>query len=271
MSRILKSIFGRQMGLDSEGRLISIQGFRAGDHGSQIDQPSPSAATFFDDFAASAQALSTTPLNGWLSRKGTTNAVDWTITEAANGTIVGKVGDTTASMAVSGIQLSRGLNWLANQGALSLEARVKTGIITNIAIFVGFTNQVAALQMPIQSAASADTFTNNAADAVGFMFDSAMATDNWWLTGVAGSVAATNQNMGSAPVASTYETLRISLSAAGVATFFRNGLQVGVSMAGAITPTVALTPVIAAFNRATVNGATTIITADYVHVSAIRV
>lgn len=271
MSRILTSIRGRTLGMDADGRLISVNGFRAGDQGSQIDLPSPSTVTMFDDFAGSAQALSTTPINGWLSRKGTTNAVDWTVTEAVNGTIVGKVGDTTASMAVSGIQLSRGLNWKANQGGLALEMRVKTGIITNMAIFVGFTDQVAALEMPIQSAGATDTITTNCTDGVGFMFDTAMATDNWWLVGVAGDVDTVPQNMGSAPVADTYETFRIGVSAAGQATFYRNGLQVGVAMPLALTPTVALTPVIAAFNRATVNGATTIVTADYAHVSATRV
>jgi hypothetical protein len=232
---------------------------------------SPYVSTFYDDFTQSGQAFSTTVTNGWLSRKGTTNTVDWTTTEAVNGTVVGKVGDTTASMAVSGVQLSRGLNWKANMGELSFEARIKTGIITNIAIFVGLTDQVSALEMPIQSAASADTFTTNATDAVGFMFDTSMATDTWWLTGVANDVDATMQNSTFAPVADTYETFRIELSTTGVATFFRNGVRVGSQMTGAVTATVALTPVIAAFNRTTANGATTIITADYVHMSALRV
>jgi hypothetical protein len=271
MSRILKSIFGRQLGLDSDGRLIVPAGVRTGDHGSQIDLPSPSTVAWFEDFTGAGQAFSTTPIDGWLSRKGTTNAVDWTVTEGRNGTVVGKIGDTTASMAVSGIQLTRGLDYRADQGSMIFEARVKTGIITNIALFVGWTDTVASLQMPIQSAASADTFTTNSADACGFMFDTSMTTKNWWLTGVANNTDATMQNMGSAPVADTYETLRIALDASGNATFFRNSLQVGVSMAGAVTKTVALAPCIAAFNRTTANGATTIITADYVHTSAARV
>jgi tartrate dehydratase beta subunit/fumarate hydratase class I family protein len=270
MSRILKSIFGRQLGLDSDGRLICPAGIRTGDHGSQFDMPGPTTVTRFDDFTGAGQAFSTTPVDGWLSRKGTTNTIDWTVTEAKNGTVVGKIGDTTASMAVSGVQLSAGLDWRADMGMLNMEARVKTGIITNIAIYVGFTDQVSALEMPIQSAASADTITTNATDAVGFMFDTSMATDNWWLVGVANDVDATLQNMGSAPVADTYETLRIALDANGNAVFFRNGLQVGVQMASAVTKTVALTPVIAAFNRTTTNGATTIITADYIQVSATR-
>ena len=224
----------------------------------------------FDDFLGGAQVFSTTVVNGWLSRKGTTNAVDWTVTAASGGTVVGKVGDTTASMAVSGVQLDSGLHWLGSQGNLVMEARVKTGIITNIAWFIGFTDQVGALEMPIHSAASADTITTNATDAVGFMFDTSMATDNWWLVGVANDVDATAQNVGSAPVADTYQKLRVELSTAGVATFYIDGVQVGTTMTGACRTTVKLTPVLAGFNRTTSNGATTILTADYVHVSADR-
>lgn len=271
MSRILTSLHGRLLGLDSDGRLVCPGGFRAGEHGSQFDTPSPRTVSRFDDFTGGSQAFSTTIINGWRSRKGTTNTVDWTTTDAVDGTIVGKVGDTTASMAVSGIQLDSTLGWKANQGNLVMEARVKTGIITNMAIFIGFTDQVAALEMPVNSAASADTITTNATDGVGFMFDTAMATDDWWLVGVAADVDATLQDTGFAPVADTYETFRIGLDTSGNASFFRNGNQVGTKMAGAATATVALTPVIAAFNRTTANGATTIITADYIHVSANRV
>lgn len=271
MSRILTSLHGNLLGLDSEGRLICPAGVRSGRDGSQIDGPSPLRAALFDDFVGSAQVFSTTVVSGWLSRKGTTNTVDWTVTAAPGGTVVGKVGDTTASMAVSGVQLDSGLDWKPNQGGLTFEARVKTGIITNIAIYVGFTDQVAALEMPINSAASVNTITTNATDGCGFMFDTSMSTDNWWLVGVANNTDATHQDTGYAPVADTYETLRIELDTSGNAVFFRNGVIVGTKMTGAATATVALTPVIAAFNRTTANGATTIVTADYIHVSALRV
>lgn len=270
MTRIVTSIHGRDIGLDADRRLVVPKGIISGEHGSQILLPSPSKAAFFDDFAGSSQAFSTTPVDGWLSRKGSDGAcVDWTVTEAVNGTVVGTIGSTTASMAVSGVQLSRGLNWKANMGNLVFEARVKLSAITTIAAFVGLTDQVAALEMPIQSAASADTITTNASDGVGFMFDTSMTTDNWWLVGVAGNTDATLQNSTYAPTADTFETFRIELSAAGVATFYRNGIQIGTAMSGAVTATVALTPVIAGFNRTTTGTPT--LTADYVHTSADRV
>jgi hypothetical protein len=271
MSRILTGLHGNiPIGLDRRNRLIVPKGYIAGEHGSQIIQPAPDTVAWFDDFLGGGQAFSTTIIDGWRSRKGSDGGcVDWTITPALDGTVVGTIGATTASMAVSGTQLDRGLCWRADQELVCMEARVKLSAITNIAAFIGFTDQTAALEMPIQSAASADTITTNATDGVGFMFDTSMATDDWWLVGVANDVDATLQDTAFAPVAATYETFRIELSATGVATFFRNGKIIGTQMSAAVTPTVLLTPVIAGFNRTT--SGTPTITADYVHVSGKRV
>lgn len=269
MSRIVTSKHGDLYGLDAQGRLIGHKGFIGGRHGSQFFLPTPDIVSFTDDFTGGSQALSTTIIDGWRSRKGSDGGcVDWTVTPAANGTCVGTIGATTASMAVSGIQLDRGLCYKANQGNLAVEARIQLSAITNIAVFFGFTDQTAALEMPIQSAASVNTITTNATDAVGFMFDTSMSTDDWWLVGVATDVDATHQDTTFAPVAATYETLRVELSPTGIATFYRNGKQVGTSMSAAVTATVALTPVIAGFNRTT--SGTPTLTADYVHVASSR-
>ncbi len=269
MSRILTSLRGLQVGLDDVGRLIGISGFRAGDHGNQFDYTSPSRVVFHRDFVGAGVAYSTTIADGLRSRKGSDGAcVDWTVTPVKGGSVVGTIGNTTASMAVSGVQLDAGLSWEADQGGIDAQFRVKLSRITNIAVYVGFTDQTAALEMPIQSAASADTFTTNATDACGFMFDTSMTTKDWWLTGVANDVDATMQDSTFVPVAATYETFRVAVNASGTATFYRNGLQVGVSMAGAVTPSIPLTPVIAAFNRTTTGAPT--VTAAYFHASAPR-
>jgi hypothetical protein len=240
-----------------------------GDTGRQFFQGLQRHVVREDDFTGGSQAFSTTIIDGWRSRKGSDAAcVDWTVTPAIEGTCVGTIGSTTASMAVSGSQLDAGLSWKANQGDLVFEARVKISAITNIALFVGFTDQTGALEMPIQSAASANSITTNATDAVGFMFDTSMTTDNIWLVGVANDVDATAQNSAIAPVADTYIVLRVELSSAGAATFYINGTAVGTEMTGAVTATVALTPVIAGFNRTTTGTPT--ITADYIYVSANR-
>lgn len=268
MSDILTSLHGRLLGLDSQGRLICTAGFRSGANGSQFDPASPLTVARFDDFTGGSQAFSTTIIDGWRSRVGTTNTVNWTTTDAVSGTVVGTIGDTTASMAASGVQLDSSLDWKANQGELTFQTRIKLSAITNIAVYVGFTDQVGALEMPIQSAASANTITTNATDGVGFMFDTSMSTDDWWLVGVANNTDATHEDTGYAPVAGTYETLRIEVSTAGLARFFRNGIQVGSAMTGAVTATVALTPVIAGFNRTTSGNPT--LTVDYMYTSALR-
>lgn len=270
--KILTSLHGREAGLTSDrsfnakGLVLGIEG-----DGGQIEYGGYQRVARFDDFHGASQAFSTTIIDGWRSRKGSDGAcVDWTVTPGVNGEIVGTIGSTTASMAVSGSQLDAGLDWKANQGGLILEARVKLSQITTIAVYVGFTDQTGALEMPIQSAASADTITTNATDGCGFMFDTSMSTDNWWCVGVANDVDATAQNTGLAPVAATYEVLRVELSTTGVATFWRNGKQVGTgNMSGAVTATVALTPVIAGFNRTT--SAAPTITADYILVAGNRV
>jgi len=200
---------------------------------------------FFDDF------LGDVIDSRWAVTKGSDGAcVDFAHLTGVNGMIRATMGaGAGVSMAANGVQLHSALQYKANSGGLSFEARVKISAITTVALFVGFTDQIAALEMPIYSAASADTLTTDATDAVGFMFDTSMTTDNWWLTGVANNTDATAQNSGLAPVADTFETLRVDVTAAGVATFRRNGVVLGSAMTGAVTPTVALTPVVAGFSR----------------------
>lgn len=270
MTSILTSIKGRILGYSAAGRLICPAGYVAGDHGSQFEFPAPTRVALFNDFVGAAQTYSTTIVDGIRSRKGSDGAcVDWTVTPAKNGTVVGTIGNTTASMAVSGIQLDAGLDWEADAGGLIFQTRIQISRITNIALYVGFTDQTSSLAMPIQSAASADTFTTNCSNGCGFMFDTAMATDDWWLTGVANDVDATMQDTTIAPVAATWDVLRIEVDANGKATFYRNGLQAGVSMVGAVTKTVPLTPVVAAFNRTTTGAPT--VTVDYLHCCQSRV
>lgn len=154
-----------------------------------------------------------------------------------------------ASMAANGVQLQSDLNWTAANGGLVFEAKVALDDIPTVAIFVGLTDQIAALEMPFTLAAG-DALTSNASNAVGALFDTAADTDNWWLVGVAADADATKQDSGVAPVAATHETWRIELSATGVATFYRNGVVIGTAMTGAVTPAAQLAPVVAGFSRA---------------------
>lgn len=172
-----------------------------------------------------------------------------------------------ATMAVNGVQLNSRLNWQTNHGGLICEFRLMVDVITSVAIFAGLTNQDSAVQMPINGSGVGNAFTNNANDAVGILFDTAMTAANWWLVGVAGAVGATGQNFGSAPIAATVETWRIEVSATGVATFYRNNVLAGTAMTGAVTLGVPLTPVIATFSR---TNASRNVDVDFISIQAQR-
>jgi hypothetical protein len=273
MPDILKSIHGRDLGLSAEGAdnnafkqrpaLISRGGFIAGGNGNQIVLPSPAMISHFDDFTGDVIA------DQWNLLEGTDN----TTTDAAilaggiGGVLRLTSGDAGTGLAADLVQISSLLQWQASNGGLRFQIRLKVSLLANTYIFAGFTD-TAALEAPIISAASGDTFTTTASDAVGFMYDTRMATDNWWLTGVAADVDATMQNSGFAPVADTYETLAVEVSAAGRATFFRNGKQVGTQMSGAVTPATDLTPTFMVAKSSVTTSA--LLDVDYVNVSMAR-
>jgi hypothetical protein len=129
-------------------------------------------------------------------------------------------------------------------GTWMLKARFKQSSITTNYIFFGMTDKITA-EAPIVSAASADTITTTAANACGFMFDTNMATDNWWLVGTANNVDATAQNSGSAPVANQYATFIVTGDINGLVTFWYNGVRVGTTMSGGIGTGITLTPILA--------------------------
>lgn len=235
--------------------LLSVKqhGTLVGDLGSVVTQ--------YDDFLGKA-------ITGlWDVQKGSDAA---TVNFAVSANTSGMVRATTgagagASMAANGVQLSSGLNWKANQGNLVFEAKVKISTITNINVYVGLTDQLSALEAPVTL--SGTTFTTNATDAVGFLFDTNATTDTIRCVGVANDVDATMQDTSLAYVAATYKTFRIELTTSGVATFFIDGVQVGTAMTGAVTPTIALTPVVAGFTE---SAASATIDVDYILVQQTR-
>lgn len=214
----------------------------------------------FDDFLGAA-------LDGrWGNKVGSdAQVVAPAITAEVGGAVAMTSGDdAAASMAVNGVQMDAQLNWQANKGSLIFEAKVKLSAITNVSVFVGLTDQIAALEMPINASGVGNGTTNNATDAVGFMFDTSMTDDNWWLV----STGAADEDSSTAPSAGTYQTFRIEFTGNGAAVkFYINGTQVGSQMNAPVTQTTALTPVIAAFSRA---AASRTITTDYVLVESER-
>lgn len=272
MTQILTSLHGRKLGLAAEGtagaakgksELVVPGGLVAGDHGKQIFFPSPSRVAFFDDFLGDVIPDQINIVEG--TDSATSDAA--ILAGGIGGVMRMTTGDAGTGLAADMVQATMALQWQASNGCLHFQTRIKASAITTCYIFVGFTDLVT-LEGPIISAAAADTLTSNATDAVGWMFDTRMSADNWWLVGVANDVDAAAQNSGFAPVADDYETLGVAVNASGVATFFRNGAAVGTAMSGALTAGVDLTPTIAVSKTSVAASMT--LDVDYWHVAMNR-
>ena len=244
MSDSIKSILGRTLGIGAgpEGsNHLFINGLRAVndpfDSFSQVKQ----ADDFFGDLVA----------DEWVLLSGSdAQALDPAINAQVGGVARLTCGnDATTTMTVNGSQIAGGLNFKAENGELVFETRVKMSAITNIVVFAGFTDAIT-LEMPINSAGSADTITTTATDACGVFFDTGMATDNWWAAGVANGTDATHVNTTYAPVADTWERWRLQVDSSGNMTVYRNGLRAA-TVTSAVTASVALAPTVAAFSETT--------------------
>lgn len=156
--------------------------------------------------------------------------------------------NAAGTMATNGVVLDSGfVGWRPQRGPLSIETKVTLSAVTSVCMFFGFTTGLG-LQMPIEMAAG-DAVVSTTVHGVGWVFDTAADTDNWWLTGVANNIDAVAQNVGSAPSAATQYVLRIEVGTDGSAYFFKDGVAVGTKMTGACTPTLNYTPIVAAFSR----------------------
>ncbi len=264
MKRILHSLHGRIFGTTDRSEILAPGGLLVGDYGSQFAMAAPDRVVNFDDFDGTAI------LGMWGVNKGSDGAtVNFAVNAAQNGTIRATTGaGAGGTMAVNGVQVNGSLNFKASGDQVECNFRVKLSAIANLSCFLGFTNQVAALQAPAIGTGGGNGVTFNANDCVGVLYDSTMTIADWWLVGNAATVNATTQDSLFAPVAATYDTWHISLTAAGVATFFRNGKQVGVAMAGAVTPGTLLAPTITCFTR---TAASQTIDADYMYAAGLRV
>lgn len=235
-----------------------------------VPDPFPRGVVLFDDFLGDVVA------DEWNFVEGTDSSTsDGAIVEGVNGVFRLTGGDSAGTVAADAAELNSALGWKANQGGLTFEARISLASIASVSCFIGFTD-TKSLEQAIYSAGSVDTITTDATDAVGVFFDTAMSTVRWWFAGVANDVDATKQDVGYAPVATTYESFRIVVDVYGTATLYRasatdldNFVQIGTPMVGAVRPTIALTPCFLIRPKSAAAGKTMDI--DYVKVSANRV
>lgn len=263
MKQVLKSLHGRVFGLADDDSVVAAKGLRIGDFPRQFLQSSPSHVAEFDDFTGK------TLLGTWGVFKGSdAGCANFALAAALSGIAKATTGaNAGVSMATNGVQINGELNFQANSGNLEFGARVQLAAITTVALFVGFTNQSTALAMPVNGAGGGDGFTVVANDCVGFLFDTTMTDAKWWAVGVKGGAATAGINSAVAPVAAAYDDLFVQVDAAGNASFYLDGASVG-TINGAVTATVPLCPVVAAFRR---SAASANLQADYLYAACNRV
>lgn len=178
---------------------------------------------------------------------GTGNAV--ALSAGVGGRVEVKTASDDGAHSANGSSISLGgLNWQADQGGLFMEARVQIDDVTNVMLFVGFTDALAStVEAPIfLNGADIDS---DATDACGVLFDTDGTTDEWCHGGVKADVDTVPAYLGSAPEAATYYTVRVEVSATGAVQGFIDGVPIGAPVADAVTVTTPLTPVIFAANR----------------------
>lgn len=252
----IPSIHGRRFGLSSDGHLVMDGRVRVAGH-----RDLGARARLFDHFTGPA-------INSglWGVAHGSDgSAADFAIAAAVGGKVRGTTGaGGTTTMAVNGVQLHSALNWQANKGGLIFSAAVAATLVTSLALYVGFTDQVAALEMPFTL--SSGTLTSNATDACGFLFDTGATASTVKCVGVANDVDAAVIDTAVALTAATYALFNIEVDASGNATFWLNGTKYG-TLASAVTPTIPLTPVVAGFRR---TGTLTTIDVDHIAVEQDR-
>jgi hypothetical protein len=217
--------------------------------------------SLFDDFLGDVLE------DGWSGAAGNDNVTAApAISAAASGVVRLTTGDAGSGTAADASSLTHALNWKAANGDLVMEARFKVSAITTVAFFVGFTDVLATTTLEFPITLATTSFTTNATDAVGFVFDTAATTDTIRAIGVANDVDSSSINTSVAPVADTFLTVRVEVTSGGVGTFYINDVSYG-SLSGVVTTSVALTPIIIAEARSTSSRTLDI---DYIWVSQSR-
>jgi hypothetical protein len=247
---IQTSLHGRKLGLTKDGALVGD----GGDGTMRViaDSPTKKAdrVVWFDDFLGD---ILLTPYN---VRVGTDTLPPsfLILADQVGGRARILTGnDAGADMASNGVQVDFGsLNFNGSNGNAVFEAMLKSDVITDLALFVGFTDQHAALEMPWTL--SGTTFTSNQSDGCGFLFDTAATTDTIRCVAVKTDVDKTSVDTGNAWAAATDIKLRVELivsptnAALRDAVFYINNQRVGY-IADAVNPATKLTPTICAFSR----------------------
>lgn len=221
----------------------------------------PKKFELFDDFIYQTFTAADTP---WIDNQGSDAQTAAAITAAEGGTLTLTTGNNSGTYADDAVQLTCSIPVQADSGKLVFEARLKcTTNINTMSIFVGFTD-VNTLEEPFS--VSGTTITSTATDGVGFVYDTAMTTDEWWAVAVDGDTDDTDSGTTSVgPTAGVYQTLRLEVS--------NDGNRIDFYIDGDLKKTLAnggISPDVDLFGVVCVNATTTTSKAvelDYVYIS----
>lgn len=213
---------------------------------------------FHDDFL---QAGSTAFGAFWKVAQGSSASAP-TVAETSGGSAALITPASGSTMATSGVQISGPLTSFGSFD-IAMEGRWLVNNTTNVRVFMGFTDQNAALEMPFTLSGTA--LTSNASDAVGILYDADATAGNYHCVGVDSDVDATRIDSGVA-ISTAYTTFRVELYNTGVAKFYINGALVG-TMSAACSNNVILCPYFGGFS----SSAARTIRMDYAMIEASRV
>jgi hypothetical protein len=219
----------------------------------------------FDDFEGTWAIGDAGPADRWGSTAGSGAGAEVATTVAASlgGHITLKSSSADAAISANlSTFTSIGLAYKANQGGLSIEARLKLSDISEAYLFVGFTDTIHSTREAPIFLVAAD-IDSDATDACGVCYDVDGTTKQFFHGGVKNGTDTVPAYSGGAPVDDTFFTVRVEVSSAGAVQGFINGQPIGVAVANAVTATVALTPAIFVANR---SANQVIATIDYVDV-----
>jgi hypothetical protein len=133
----------------------------------------------------------------------------------ARGGVVGVGFDTSNDDDVAAV--STNLNWVVGSNTLIGEVRVRSTVITDQKVFIGFGDSLASADETTFSATT-DTITlDTMTDAIGFLYDEDSTTKQFWAVSGTADAVTVGQGLGTRHnfVASTFKTFRVAISDGG--------------------------------------------------------
>lgn len=237
----------RQSGYTFEQAIVAAAGVTGEVNGvsvTDIQAIDPAVTcSYFTDFLG--DALEDELLAGVGS--GTGNAVALVTGQGGRVQIKSASNDGLDAANISSLGLGS-LSYRADAGGLVLEARIQLDAITDVAIFIGFTDALpSTIEMPVFLVAG--DIAGTAADACGVLFDTDGTTAQWCHGGMENGTDTTPAFSGTAPTAATWHKVRVEVSADGAVQGFIDDVAIGEAVDSAVTITAPLCPILVVNNR----------------------